>query len=115
LSEGKRPRGRPVGSGDRAKVLAKTRFQVDMIEWCRREDLDPIREYWNNLALIDDPAIKAKLLLDLFEFIYPKRKAIEHTLDLGGGQAGQLSHAEIKLILSADPFALPEPDKGNNG
>jgi hypothetical protein len=93
--------------------IQEAKLQFDLVESCRQRGIDPVSEFWKTLALVDDPAIKAKLLLEIFEYIYPKKKAVEHTLDLTLGGAS-LSHQEIKAILSADPFAIPAP-KGNNG
>ena len=71
-------------------------------------------EFWKTLALVDDPAIKAKLLLELFEFVYPKKKAVEVALDIAH-HGPELSHADIKAILAADPFLLPAPPKETDG
>ena len=88
--------------------ISEAKLQFDLVESCRQRGIDPVSEFWKTLALVDDPAIKAKLLLEIFEYIYPKKKAVEHTLDLTLGGAS-LSHQEIKAILSADPFAIAAP------
>lgn len=85
-------------------------FTIDMIESLREKGLDPVAEFFKSLALVDDPAIKAKLLLELFDYVYPKRRQVEHTID-ASLQVPELSHQDIKSILANDPFLLPAPGK----
>ena len=91
---------------DPEKKKAKVKLQFDLIESCRERGIDPVAEFWKTLALVDDPAIKAKLLLELFEFVYPKKKSVEHTVELSG-MSQALSHDDVRAILAADPFTAP--------
>jgi len=84
------------------------RFSMDLVENLQEQGLNPVTEFFKTLALVDDPAIKAKLLLDVFEYVYPKRRAIEGTVDVNVGST-ELSHAEIKQVLANDPFLLAAP------
>ena len=88
----------------KAKKIAKVHFIADMIDACREAGRDPVSEFWAALDCIDDPSKKATLLIELFDFIYPKKKQIEHTVDMQI-QNAQLSHDEIRSILANDPFA----------
>lgn len=81
---------------------------MDLVENLQEQGLNPVTEFFKTLALVDDPAIKAKLLLDVFEYVYPKRRAIEGTVDVNLGVT-ELSHAEIKQVLASDPFLLAAP------
>jgi hypothetical protein len=86
--------------------IAKQKLEFDLIQSCRDRGIDPVAEFWKTLALVDDPAIKAKLLLELFDYIYPKKKAVEHTISLDT-TAQALSHDEVRAILLSDPFTVP--------
>lgn len=88
----------------KATKAKKQTFIADMIDACREQNRDPVAEFWGALDCIDDPAEKAKLLINLFDFLYPKKKQIEHTVDMQV-QNAQLSHDEIRAILANDPFA----------
>lgn len=89
---------------ERSKKIRKATFIADMIDACREANRDPVSEFWQALDCIEDPAAKAKLLIELFDFLYPKKKQIEHTVDMQV-QNAQLSHDEIRAILANDPFA----------
>lgn len=94
------------------KRIAKHHFSLDLIESLREQGVNPVTEFFKTLALVDDPAIKAKLLLDVFEYVYPKRKAVDLSLEVNtNGQ--DLSHQDIKAILAADPFLLTGPTDGD--
>ena len=89
----------------------QAKLQFDLIESCRQRGIDPVAEFWRTLALVDDPAIKAKLLLELFAYIYPKRLPVATTVD--SIPADNLTHQDIRAILSSDPFLqLPHDPKG---
>ncbi len=90
----------------RENRIAQVKLEFDLIQSCRDRGIDPVAEFWKTLALVDDPAIKAKLLLELFDYIYPKKKAVEHTISLDT-TAQALSHDEVRAILAADPFTAP--------
>jgi len=92
------------GQKDKDKKVRKTTFIVDMIDACREANRDPVSEFWQALDCIENPEPKAKLLIELFDFLYPKKKQIEHTVDMQV-QNAQLSHDEIRAILANDPFA----------
>jgi len=92
------------GQKDKDKKVRKTTFIVDMIDACREANRDPVSEFWQALDCIENPEAKAKLLIELFDFLYPKKKQIEHTVDMQV-QNAQLSHDEIRAILANDPFA----------
>jgi len=92
------------GQKDEDKKVRKTTFIVDMIDACREANRDPVSEFWQALDCIENPEAKAKLLIELFDFLYPKKKQIEHTVDMQV-QNAQLSHDEIRAILANDPFA----------
>ncbi len=96
------------------RKAAKVKFTLDVIESCKQNGMDPVSEFWKTLALVDDPAIKAKLLLELFEYIYPKRRSVEASIDVMAGST-ELSHAEIKAVLAGDPFLLAAPAKDEGG
>lgn len=88
--------------------LAKQGWTLDLIETLRAKNIDPVQLFFDSLAEVDDPALKAKLLLDALDFIYPKRKVIEHTLD-AQVTTKEMSHDEIRSILAADPFKMLAP------
>lgn len=90
----------------------KATFIVDMIDACREQNRDPVAEFWQALDCVEDAADKARLLIELFGFLYPKKKQIEHTVDMQV-QNAQLSHDEIRSILANDPFAKAIEVKGN--
>jgi len=97
-----------MSRGPKEIRLAKQGWTLDLIETLRAKNIDPVQLFFDSLAQVDDPAIKAKLLLDALDFIYPKRKVIEHTLD-AQVSSNDLSHDQIRSILAADPFKMLPP------
>jgi hypothetical protein len=54
--------------------------------------------------LVISPDIRQKAASDACGYLYPKRKAIEHTGEVTQLHEEKLSHSEIQEILVQDPF-----------
>lgn len=81
------------------------KLTLNAIEALEQAGLHPVIELAHALAEIDDPSERARILLSLMEYLYPKRKAVEHSGGIIAATTADLSHAEIMAILSGDPFA----------
>jgi hypothetical protein len=81
------PKGkpRPPGAGRKKgtpnKVVLGIQAKLDAFD--NGAGFDPIAEILNLYTLIhaDNPLVAVKILTELMQYIYPKRKALEHTID----------------------------------
>ncbi len=66
-------------------------------------DYDPIRAMVD-LAKDDETpvAVRAKLASELASFVFPKRKAVEHSGNIGKRDLKEYSDAELQAILDED-------------
>lgn len=81
------PKGkaRAPGSGRKKgtpnKVVLGIQQKLDAFD--NGAGFDPIAEILNLYTLIhaDNPLVAVKILTELMQYLYPKRKALEHTID----------------------------------
>lgn len=92
-------------AGRAAPARGPHKLTLNAIEALEQAGLHPVIELARTLAEIEDPAQRASILLSLMEYIYPKRKAVEHSGGIVTATTNDLSHAEIMAILAGDPFA----------
>jgi len=74
------PKGtpRPPGAGRKKGTL--NRKTADLVEICKEEGIDPFRALLR-LAVSPNDQIKIQALKELCQYIYPKRKALEHSIE----------------------------------
>jgi hypothetical protein len=93
-----------VAAGRAAPPRGPHKLTLNAIEALEQAGLHPVIELARTLAEIEDPGQRASVLLSLMEYIYPKRKAVEHSGGIVTATTNDLSHAEIMAILAGDPF-----------
>lgn len=57
----------------------------DLIKACADQGVDPFIELVKDIQLIDEPGMRAPLWEKVCSYLYPKRKAIEHSADKESG------------------------------
>jgi len=89
------PNGRPKGSKS-----AKTKLIESKLE---ELDCDPI-EGMVKIALDQEvpAAVRGKMFAELAGFVYPKRKAVEHSGSFGNREPGDYTEAELQAMLDAN-------------
>ena len=89
------PNGRPKGSKSIKTKLVEEKLAA--------LDYDPIRAMVE-LAKDDETpvAVKAKLASELASFVFPKRKAVEHSGNIGKRDLKEYSDAELQAMLDED-------------
>lgn len=89
------PNGRPKGSKS-----AKTKLIESKLE---ELDCDPI-EGMVKIALDKEvpAAVRGKMFAELAGFVYPKRKAVEHSGNLGNRESGDYTEEELQAMLDAN-------------
>lgn len=65
-------------------------------------DFNPVKELKNLFKITDDEDIKLKICLDLMKYIYPQRKAVEHTVDTEDTNTRELFLAHLRNLPNAD-------------
>jgi len=87
------PNGRPKGSKSIKTKLVEEKLAV--------LGYDPIRAMVD-LANDDETpvAVRAKLASELASFVWPKRKAIEHSGSLGKSNAQEYTNEELEAIIT---------------
>lgn len=73
---------KPEGSG--RKKGTKNKLNLGIQEKLENKGVDCIDEILKLAQSTDDESIKAKIYLDLLKYIYPQRKAVEMSGDVGG-------------------------------
>jgi len=87
------PNGRPKGS-----ISAKTKMVQTKLE---ELDYDPIASMVDLARDKETPvAVKAKLACELAGFVYPKRKAVEHSGSIGKGSIQGYTNEELEDIIA---------------
>ena len=86
------PNGRPKGSKSIKTKLVEEKLLV--------LDYDPIRAMVELAKDNETPvAVRAKLASELASFVYPKRKAVEHSGNIGKQDLKEYSDAELQAML----------------
>ena len=86
------PNGRPKGSKSIKTKLVEEKLAV--------LDYDPIHAMVELAKGDETPiAVKAKLASELASFVFPKRKAVEHSGNIGKRDLKEYSDAELQAML----------------
>lgn len=99
------PKGkpRPKGAGRRAGTPNKNSLslQQKLDAFDNGAGFDPIAEILNLYTLIhaDNPLVAVKILTELLQYVFPKRKALEHSGELNTNPFMGKSLAELEEIL----------------
>ena len=102
----KKPRGKPFVKGTSGNPSGRPKgsisYKTRLIEEKLAEmDFDPIRAMVELYREEDCPQpVKAKLAAELAGFVYPKRKAVEHSGGLNNKTAKELSEEELMAIAN---------------
>lgn len=70
----KKSNGRPPGSINKRTALIKP-----IVEALKEANHDPLLELLKDLPTLEGP-MRAKINLELLDFLYPKKRAVEHSL-----------------------------------
>lgn len=96
------PKGknRPEGAG-RRKGTPNKKTQV-LSEICEQEGIDPFRALLNMAAKNSDDQIRLGALKEICQYLYPKRKALEHSGAIENPYMSKTFEelkAEVKAVL----------------
>lgn len=90
----------------------RTLMRIDVEQILTSKNYDPIADVIDQLALIENPVDRAQIALKLAEFVFPKRKAVEHTgqIDINSQQVVIMLPSNGREIIQPKTVeSLPQP------